>query len=208
MPNVAEQTVIDLVQRSRLGDQVATATIATIAAKAKSGDKAAEKVRRNILKYTEKHPQVVCAHLSMFGIDRPLKEDIVGDARILHRNLGTGRFSGAGLAILILGLGEYATGVLFYGPWLFATKEGPNPILDAVREALADDSCRAAFDVGNRATNRPAVLEKLTAKMGAPQKKACHLGILLGRARRLQAVSKPGTPIRVLNVETAWELGE
>jgi hypothetical protein len=201
-------TIGDLVQRSRLGDQVATATIAVVADKAKSGDRKAEKVRQQILKYCKVNPIKLDCHMSFFGVDTPVREDVTADALLLRRSLHTAQYSDKGIALLILSLGGFATGILFHGPSLFADSDGPNEIVTAARNALEGDDMRRAFDLGNRATNRPDILETKLGRMTDPQKKACHLGILIGRARRMQAVAEPGTPLSLLCMDTAWELGE
>lgn len=204
-----DTTVSELVQRSRLGDQVATATITVVADQARRGDTKAEQVRQKILKYCEQNPIRLDSHMSFFGVESPpAREAAVMDAITLRQNLHTGRFTDKGLAVLLLSLGKYATGILFHGPSLLPDEEGPSEILIAARDALVGEDCKAAFDCGNKLTNQPELLQAQLDRMTPPQKKACHLGILLGRARRLQAVAQPRVPLKILCAETAWELGE
>jgi hypothetical protein len=160
-----------------------------------------------VLEYLKSHPQEFETS-QIFGIDVPDKDEVVGDACLLKKNLITGRYSGAGLAVLLLTLGEYSLGVLVHGPTLLMVDGESNPIVDAVRGALVAPHLVRAFDQGNCYSNNPQQISYLTEYMNAEEKKAFQLGMTLGTARRLQAVANPTVPLAVLCSDTAWELGE
>jgi hypothetical protein len=144
----------------------------------------------------------------VFGIDTPEKELVIGDACLLKRNLHSGRFSGQGLALLLLTLGEYSLGVLTHGPTLLVLDGGPNPIVESVRGALTSDNLTDAFDWGNVHSEDTDRIVSAANSMSDEEKKALQLGMIIGRARRLQAVADPAMPLAILCANTAWELGE
>lgn len=207
MKQDATKTIEDLVTRSRLGDQVASATLVVIGREAKKGQSRAVTVRDQILDFIKKHPQQT-QESTVFGIETPEKELIVGDACLLKRNLHQGTFTGAGLAVLLLSLGEYSIGVLTHGPSLLMVKGDENPIVSAIRCALTEPEHVAAFDIGNEHSENTKVVTKQAQQMSPEEQKALQLGMIIGRARRLQAVSNPLVPLSVLCPMMAWELGE
>jgi len=203
--DLVSQTIEDVVTRARLGDQVASATLVVIGKRADKGEPRAMEIRRKVLDYTKKNPQQF-QQGCVFGVDKPEKESIVGDACLLKRNLHTGNWSGQGLAILLLTLGDYAVGVLAHGPTLLMLDDEPNPIVHSVRDALQTDHLTSIFDFGNENTNKPKVLEETARNLNKKQLKALALGSIIGRARRLQAVTYPNVPISILCEDAAWEL--
>jgi hypothetical protein len=203
--NLVSQTIEDVVTRARLGDQVASATLVVIGKRADKGEPRAMEIRRKVLDYTKQNPQRF-QQGCVFGVDKPDKESIVGDACMLKRNLHTGNWSGQGLAILLLTLGDYAVGVLAHGPTLLMLDGEPNPIVHSVRDALQTDHLTSIFDFGNENTNKPKVLEETARNLNKKQLKALALGSIIGRARRLQAVTYPNVPIAILCEDAAWEL--
>ena len=207
MPDDTQKTIEELVTRSRLGDQVASASLVVIGREAANGSKRALQVKSMILDFIKSHPQEFESS-QIFGIDVPDKSEVIGDACLLKKNLITGRYSGAGLAVLLLTLGEYSLGVLTHGPSLLMVDGESNPIVDAVRGALVAPHLVQAFDQGNCYSNNPQQISYLTENMNAEEKKAFQLGMTIGTARRLQAVANPTVPLAVLCTDTAWELGE
>lgn len=205
MNATVNKTIEDLVTRSRLGDQIASASLVVIGREAKKGQKRAIQVRDQVLDYIKKNPQKTQESVA-FGIDTPPKDMIVGDACLLKRNLHQNSFSGAGLAVLLLSLGEYSIGVLTHGPSLLKDGGKPNPIVSSIRDALSDPQHVAAFDVGNEC--HEDAVTKVARRMGVEEKKALQLGMIVGRARRLQAVSNPHVSLAILCPMVAWELGE
>jgi hypothetical protein len=203
--DIVSQTIEDLVTRARLGDQVASASLVVIGQRADKGESRAIEIRKKVLEYTKLNPQKL-QQGCVFGIDKPEKQDIVGDACLLKRNLHTGNWSGQGLAILLLTLGDYAVGVLAHGPSLLMLDGQPNQIVCSVRDALQSDHLTSIFDFGNENTNKPKVLEETSKNLNKKQLKALALGSILGRARRLQAVTYPNVPIAILCEDAAWEL--
>lgn len=204
MPNVIDTTIRDLVDRSRLGDQVASATLAVIGTQARQGIAQAVKVQKKVLKYIEKNPEK-CQLTPVFGVETPPREESKPLARVLRRNLHRGKFTPAGLSLLLLTLGDYAVGILVHGPVLLGSGRA---IIDCVRGCLTDQNLQQAFDYGNNVTNQPTLLTEAAQSMTEEEQKALSLGMILGRARRLQAVSYPLTPLRILNPIVAWELGD
>lgn len=200
------KTIADLVTRARLGDQVASGTLVVVGKQASNGNKRAQAVKDEVLKYIKAHPQE-STEVAYFGVDTPPKHEIVGDACLLKRNLSSGRYTGAGLVILILTLGEYSLGVLTHGPSLLFTEGQPNGIVEDIRDALVDESMQAAFDLGNEVKDH-SELTDLAASLSKEEQRAMQLGMLIGRARRLQAVKHPSVPLTILCERTAWELGE
>jgi hypothetical protein len=202
---LVDQTIEDLVTRSRLGDQVATATLVIVGKQADSGKKRAIEIRNKVLDYSKKNPQQFQKGI-VFGIETPEKQEIIGDACILKRNLYTGRYTGAGLALLLLTLGEYSIGILAHGPSLLMDSGEPNEIVSSVREALQSEELLSIFDFGNENTNKPTVIDSAAKTLNDEQLRALSLGSIIGRARRLQAVMNPNVPIAILCLDTAWEL--
>lgn len=203
--DIVTQTIEDLVTRARLGDQVASATLVIIGQRADKGEKRAIEIRERVLRYTKDNPQKF-QQGCVFGVEKPDKETIVGDACLLKRNLHTGNWSGQGLAILLLTLGDYAVGVLTHGPSLLREDGADNPIVCSVRNALQSDHLTSIFDFGNDNTNKPEVLEAIARNLNKKQLRALALGSIIGRARRLQAVTHPQVPLSILSGDVAWEL--
>jgi hypothetical protein len=196
-----------LVIRSRLGDQVASATLVVIGKEADKGQFRAIKVREQVLDYIKCNPPKVEPQIA-FGIDVPEKQKIIGDACILKRNLHTGKYTGTGLALLLLTLGEYSLGVLTHGPSLHKQAGAPNPIVCAVREALPNEKHLELFDLGNANSENKSIIDGVASNLDDAGRRALQLGMILGRARRLQAVAIPSVPLKILCEMTAWELGE
>lgn len=193
--------VADLVQRSRLGDQNATASIAVISTRAKRGDGPAKRVRNAIIKYATKNPPQPVVVSPTFGIDEPEPDEAVRVGRCLWRNLHTSRYSGAGISILVLSLGRSAPHLLADAPNLVdAAKE--------VRAAFSGEGCQAAFDLGAAKSAQPSYLSAVISHFEPPEQKALQLGYLIGKASRIQRVRDPRQPIAILALDTAWEMGE
>ena len=205
--DAVNKTIEDLVTRSRLGDQVASATLVVIGREAKKGQTRAITVREQVLNFIKKNPQKA-REATVFGIETPEKELIVGDACLLKRNLHQNTFTGAGLVLLLLTLGEYSIGVLTHGPSLLLDKGNENSIVSALRCALKEPQHVEAFDVGNEHSEDSRITSNIASRMTPEEKKALQLGMIVGRARRLQAVSNPLVPLAILCPMTAWELGE
>lgn len=196
--------IADIVHRSRAGDQIATAHISLASELAKKGNRKAKAVVEKVLAYCKAHPLILRSHMSFFGAESPPALEAQGPAYTLRKNLASGAFSGKGLSFLVLALGKFAVPILQRETDLLAKN---SEVLVAARDALADDECRAAFDRGLRECKAPKALEAAITQMPPPCQKACQLGAVLGRARALQGVTR-GAPLRVLCVDTAWELGE
>jgi hypothetical protein len=207
MANQTLQTIEDLVTRARLGDQVASASLVVIGQQAAKGSKRAAEVKDLILKFIKAHPQEFETS-TRFGIDTPAKDEVVGDACLLKEKLWTGDYSGGGLVVLLLTLGEYSLGVLTHGPSLLKEDGQPNPLVQCIRQSLASEKAVRAFDHGNKHSNNDEMLYRLASRMTPEEQKALQLGIIIGTARRFQAVSIPSVPLAILCKNTAWELGE
>lgn len=207
MANQTQKTVEDLVTRSRLGDQVASASLVVIGREAAKGSKRAIEVKEMVLDFIKAHPQELETS-TRFGIETPEKDQVVGDACLLKKKLWTGDYSGGGLVVLLLTLGEYSLGVLTHGPSLLKEDGQPNFIVESIRESLASEKAVRAFDRGNKHSNNEAMINRLAARMSVEEQKALQLGMIIGTARRLQAVSIPTVPLAILCENTAWELGE
>jgi hypothetical protein len=207
MPDETQKTIEELVTRSRLGDQIASASLVVIGREAEKGSARAIEVKKMILEYIKNHPQEFEAS-QIFGIDVPDKDEVIGDACLLKKNLITGRYTGAGLAVLLLSLGEYSLGVLVHGPSLLMANGESNPIVDAIQGALVAPHLVQAFSLGNCYSNNSQQISDLAKDMNAEEKKALQLGMIIGTARRLQAVANPTVPVAILCTDTAWELGE
>jgi hypothetical protein len=203
--DLVAKTIEDVVTRARLGDQVASATLVIIGQRADKGERRAIEIRDKVLEYTRRNPQQFQQSV-VFGLDRPVKEAIVGDACMLKRNLCSGRYTGAGLAILLLTLGDYAVGVLAHGPTLLKEMGQPNAIVLSVRNALQNDHLASVFDMGNETSNEPEVMREIAKDLSPEEQRAFSLGSIIGRARRLQAVTNPNVPLSVLCSKAAWEL--
>jgi hypothetical protein len=208
MADQSIQVISDLVERTRLGDQVATATIAVIADRGRKGDKKAATIAKRILDWAIKHPRKTEEHVSMFGIDSVGAEDVKDAAKTLWKNLHTGNYTGAGVVVLIFSVGQYATGLLTHGPLLAPQEGDPNPIVEAVHNAFPTESCKEAFQVGYTKSNDIPTITAALQTAGEAEKKALQCGVILGRARRIQAVSLTQAPISVLSLDTGWEFGE
>lgn len=186
---------------------MASATLVVIGKEAEKGQPRAVQVREQVLSYIKQNPPKVEPQIA-FGIDTPEKQKVVGDACILKRNLHTGKYTGTGLALLLLTLGEYSLGVLTHGPSLLRVSGEPNPIIGAVREALPEQKHADLFDLGNANSENKQVIDSVAAATDEAGRRALQLGMILGRARRLQAICNPQVPLSVLCEMTAWELGE
>lgn len=201
------KTIEDLVTRSRLGDQVASASLVVIGKEAAKGSQRAREVKELVLKFIKEHPQEF-ERSTRFGIDTPEKDEVVGDAILLKKKLWTGDYSGAGLVLLLLTLGEYSLGVLTHGPSLLKDGAEHNPIIECIRSSLVAPNLVRAFDQGNKHSNNDLMIGRLAQRMSAEEQKALQLGMIIGTARRFQAVSIPSVPVAILCENTAWELGE
>lgn len=201
MSNSITKHVSDLVQRSRLGDQVATAAIAVISTRAKKGDKRAAKVRGEIIRYAKKNPMPAALVSPTFGIERQEPAEVEHIGRRLWRNLHTGKYSGAGVSVLVLSLGNCA-------PHLLADSPNLKVVIDDVRSAFAGEECRNAYNLGMQKSSDPMYLSVIVPNFPEPEQKALQLGYLIGKARRIQAIRSPAIPVSMFARDTGWEFGE
>lgn len=208
MADQSIQVIAELVERTRLGDQIATAQIAVIADRGRKGDKKSAAIAKRIIDWAVKHPRKVEEHVSMFGLDVVQADDVKDAGKLLWKNLHTGNYSGAGVVVLLFSVGQYATGLLAHGPLLCPQSGKANPIIEAVHNAFPTESYKEAFQLGFTKSNDIPAITAAMQSADEAEKKALQAGVILGRARRIQAVSLTQAPISVLSLDTGWEFGE
>jgi len=194
-----------LVERGRLGDQNALATMVQVHKNAGKGD-----------------PKAKAAHEIMLRYARATEDDKPGDVPSI-----SGRFSSA-LAMLRDGIKkvksplEYVRHVRMNVPQVGvsirdaansaqAISKGPDiteSTLQTVESTFTTDRAKEAFRAAEQACGNVRELTKSAASTNDPQdKNALQMGFVMGLARRMQIV-RAGGPIAAYSKIAAWELGE
>lgn len=191
-----------LVERARVGDQVAQAGIHEVARLAREGEPAARVSYRLISKYIEKHP----VSESLFGAEKLPNNQVVKQLGTMVESPNAMQASSALLTLLpASNLDSMQTAVMLCnGPSLLGSS---NPRISAISDAMNDEQKKALF-AGIKYCTSSAAIFKLGKDMSADQARALQIGYAIGIARRIQTVRLPESPIAPFSSMVAWELGE
>lgn len=195
-----------LVERARLGDQVAMATILEVGKAARSGIERAQLSYRMLKRYIETHP----ARENTFGEEIVLAQQ----NRALVHTLSTSiehaspvQYVSAVTALVpSVGFDSLAKAsvTLANGPDIASSS---SEYLAAVEASFPDDE-RKAFEFGLKNSSCLSKILECSKRVSDKENKALQIGYSMGVARRIQAVRHENVPISVLSGMAAWELGE
>ena len=191
----------DLVARSRLGDQNATAMLVMIRNSAAEGSKRAIYTLKYLKEYIKRHPMVSKCRIG-FGCD-PMTQRVINS---IHSKISGEPDSYAD--VMVAGVPRIES------PSLAAVSlanngsllEPNNPRINAICERFNEPQLDA-FEFGrcNCFKNTASMHGDLTAG----EQEALHIGKAVGIAQRIQAVrSFDDVPISALSKQAGWELGE
>lgn len=195
-----------LVERARLGDQVAMATILEVGNAARKGGERAKAAYRMLKQYIDTHP----AHENTFGEEIVLAQQ----NRALVHTLSSAieqstpvQYVSAVMA-LVPSVGfdslDKASVTLANGPDISSSE---SEYLTAVNESFPEEE-RKAFQFGLKNSSNLSKILAVAQKANDKENKALQIGYSMGVARRIQAVRHDNAPISVLSGMAAWELGE
>lgn len=197
-----EQAAIELVLRARQGDQNAIGTIVAVRENAERGNPTSQQALSCIEKYAKSHP---VREYVTFGEEklREDRADVLGNAAsqgLQNDYVSTVKGQIPSLARCCL---PKAVTLLADGPTLLRN-DAAKPLIIEIAETLTPEQ-RKAFSAGVKHARRAAPLMR-----GLPPdcKDALILGVVIGMARKVQAIRVDSAPIRILCPYVAWELGE
>lgn len=196
--------VENTVDRSRLGDQNATAILCLVGQKARAGDGKAVYVQKLARAYIAKNPP------PEFGAEPaiPVKPSAILplQSQLALAATDPSRFA-VTLAAYVPSLGLNASALNGAAVMLSnMTRPIDAAFLTLVRKALPTEHGKIFTD-GTKAASLTKV--RATLNKLAPKARGSHLvGYVLGTAQRVQNIRKPGTPIASISALAAWELGE
>ncbi len=171
----------ELVERSRHGDQVATAIISRTRKAAEAGSELAKQSLAEIIKYAKS------TRRSAFGLD---------DAYQLHQAC-----FGADVEVI----GPQLTKVALKDPdraiVTVANACDAKELAKKIDACLGNNAFRKVF-------KNPAAVKALMKQADPATQNAIVLGFVLGCSHRLQLARKPETPLMVFSQRVAWELGQ
>ena len=196
-----EQAAINIAERARLGDQVAYAIICEVRDRAAAGDPTAKKSYDFLMKYTsDGNP-----HQNLNHYDASVGEEeaaafasrMCGEepfAVVVHEEVP--KLASVAPLKAVVALAE--------GPSLLPQPDGTNLIRE-VGEAFDNPDEEQAFILGAKFCQ-----ESLHAmrNMSPEEQNALLLGVIMGNARRMQAMRDPNIPVSSHTPSVGWELGE
>lgn len=197
-----EQASIELVLRARQGDQNAIGTIVAVRENAMRGNSISQRAFSCIEKYAKSHP---VREFVTFGEEK-LREDrgdVIGHTakKTLHEDyVSTVKGHVPALARCCF---PKAVTLLADGPTLLRS-DVAKPLIVEIAESLTPEQ-RKAFSAGVKHARRAAPLVR---ELPPVCKDALILGVVIGMARKIQAIRVDSAPIRILCPHVAWELGE
>ena len=186
--NVGEEPTytecMQLVERSRQGDQVATATISRVRKNAEAGNEKAVRSLEEIKRYARSTSPANSA--VTIGYDAQLlKQAIFGDdIDKVGPQLTKLAFSNPNTAMVTL-----------------ANSCNVQELAKKIDACIESDAFKHAF-------SKPVLFLKLIKKVDHNTQHALLLGYVMGMACRLQMVRNPKCPIAVYSRTAAWEVGQ
>lgn len=190
----------ELVVRSRAGDQNAMGLLVEIGKSAKAGSPRAVESKKLVLKYIRNNPvpkksgpknqntwtQSIANYVNTMQASFEGEPDELGDCIIA----------------IIPFMGPYGATTLANGPLL------NNDIINLISSAFSSDAEEHAFLFAIANADQSDKIVKNIGKLNKDAAYAILIGCVVGRAKRIQMVRLPGTPISVLSKKAAEELGE
>lgn len=192
----------DLVARSRLGDQNATAMIIAIRESAKQGSKRAIYTIKYLTDYIKKHPITMTCNIG-FGCD-PMTQRVINS---IHSKMGADPSRHAPIMISrIPKIKEPSIAAVPLANCGSLIKDGDaNPRITAICSFFGDAEMDAyLYGEENCFLNT----DTMHADMSPKEQCALHIGKAIGIAKRIQIARQPGSRVSVLSRMAGWELGE
>ncbi len=192
----------DLVAKSRLGDQNATAMIIMIRESAKAGSKRAAYTLNYLTKYVKNYPVVGSCTIG-FGCD-PMTQRVINS---LHSKMGADTNENAATVVNLVPKikNESLAAVPLANTGDLLKGKGNNLRIIAICQFLTPTQIKA-FEFGR--CNCNVTTDNMHGDMHPDDQTAMHLGKAVGIAQRIQAVRLPHSPISLISKMAAWELGE
>jgi len=172
---------MQLVERSRCGDQVATAIISRVRRQAEAGNKVARESLEEIKRYAKANKPYTPAGEEAAALQVVLPEK---DMNKIGPALSRVALANPNSAIVAI-----------------ANSCNAMELAKQLNGELESDGFVLAF-------KKPAEFLKVMRKLNHEEQHPALLGYVLGLACRLQAVRNPKTPVGVFSQIAAWELGE
>jgi hypothetical protein len=200
-----QMAIRSLVDRSRLGDQNATAILVKMTENAKAGVPRAMKCRQYAMKYaTEKKPETLATSASaegtgIFNVLRRTISRLTGNTPERYAAVASANIPSAGGTPTATA--NMAT-VFANGPKI------NGDILRHVASTMAGEEENCAFIFGLQNAAAPRKVYSIARTCSPDEKRALQIGYTLGVARRIQKVREPNTSIALISPMAAWELGE
>ena len=192
----------DLVARSRLGDQNATAMIIAIRQSAAAGSKRAIYTLKYLKAYISKHPVNNSCSIG-FGCD-PMTQRVINS---IHSKIGAEPANHA--PVMVSKIPKIKNPSLAAVPLANCgslIKDGDNnPRIIAI-VALLNQNQFDAFLFGKE--NCFLNTDSIHGDMPEGDRCALHLGKAVGIAQKIQIARQPSAPVSVLSRMAGWELGE
>jgi hypothetical protein len=208
-----EAGAIDLVQRSRVGDQNAVAMLIMIKKSAQQGSDKAKRVLKLIEKYIANNSVPDWSGCIGFGCS-PATQLIINR---FHSTMGSEpqhyaqtvisevpRIDPFHAAVPLSNVGD----LLYDRNGQIARTHDANPRIRKILQKYPNVESRTAFIYGLNSSNLPMKKLKPQSKYSDEALTALHIGRSVGIARRIQSVRLPDVPISVISKMAAWELGE
>lgn len=190
-----------LVERARCGDQVAMANIVLVR-KNKNKNFRANRAYKLIYGYIKANPPKV----SRVGFNGEIGEDLDKSINSLVTYIKKQNPTAfvAALKGMVLEIGKYAISSLANGPNLLGDK---NKYITETESSYSGNE-KKAFKLGYNCSDDSGRVARYSRKIDKKSRAALAIGCMVGMARRIQAVRLPESPISILSLDAAWELGE
>lgn len=173
---------MQLVERSRQGDQVATATISMVRKNAEAGSEKARQSLEEIKRYARS--------------SAPMAVNVGADAMALRSACFGEDIDNVGMQLSKVSLSDPNTAVV-----TLANSCNVRELAGKINECIKSDAFQHTF-------KRPGLFLELIKQADNETQHALLLGYVMGMANRLQAVRHPKCPVAVFSCEAAWELGQ
>ena len=198
--------IAEVVERSRLGDQNATAIITCVREQAEKGSPKAKASLEGIIKYAKSNPPGKRAEIG--GVFTNLRSSLGGLRDAIKRCVSREHYiSTVKSQVPEVGLSmndaARAGAALATGPEIGA------PELATAQATFSTPGAQKAFQYAVQFSGSPKAILAMVGKTRDPEvKKALHLGFTMGSARRVQLVQKPDSSLLKFSPVVAFELGE
>lgn len=173
---------MQLVERSRQGDQVATATISMVRKNAEAGSEKARRSLEEIKKYARS--------------SAPMPINVGSDAVVLRNACFGEDVDAVGVQLTKVALADPNTAVV-----TLANSCNVKELAGRIQECIKSEAFQYTF-------KKPGLVLELMKKVDHDTQHALLLGYVMGMANKLQMVRHPKCPVAVFSNEAAWELGQ